>query len=129
MVSTSGFTLGVLGGLLDFASATTMVINQGGNGMMNGYLASGYLWAAVLVALGVLVVVVAVLSVMSTGMRHLRAFALMMVGLGILMAIIGSLMSSGLVEGSSLLFSYGMVIVGVLMAINGGMMLRTPMSI
>ena len=79
MVSTSGFMLGVLGGLLDFASATTMVINQGGSGMMNGYLGVRLLWAAVLVALGILVVVVAVLSVMSTGMRHLRAFSLLMV--------------------------------------------------
>ncbi len=129
MVSTSGFMLGVIGGLLDFASATSVVINQGGSGMMNGYLLSPDGWAVVLVGLGILVVAVAVLSATSTGVMHLKGFSLLMVLLGFLMAVIGTLMSAGSVEGSSTIYSYGMVIVGALMAINGALMLRTPMPI
>ncbi len=87
LVSTSGFMLGVLGGLLDFASATSIAINQGGAGMMNGYLLSPDAWAFVLVGLGILVVAVAVLSVTSTGFMHLKGFSLLMVLLGFLMAL------------------------------------------
>jgi len=129
LVSTSGFMLGVLGGLLDFASATGIVINQGGSGMMNGYILSPDEWAVGLVALGVLVVAVAVLSVTSTGVMHLKGFSVLMVLLGLLMAVIGTLMSGGSIAGSSTIYSYAMVIVGALMAINGAMMLRTPMPI
>jgi hypothetical protein len=120
--------LGIIGGLLDFASSTTIVLNQGGT-MMNSFLFSGYVWAAILLALGVLVVIVAVFSVMSTGMRHLRGFALLMMTLGILMVIIGGIMSTGSIVGSSVIYSYGMVIVGILMAVNGVTMLRSPMPI
>jgi hypothetical protein len=119
--------LGILGGLLDFASATTKAINQGG--MMNSFLFSGYVWAAIILTLGVLVVIVAVFSVMSTGMRHLRGFALLMMTLGIVMVIIGGIMSTGSIVGSSVIYSYGMVIVGILMAANGVSMLRSPMPI
>jgi hypothetical protein len=84
LVSTSGFMLGVLGGLLDFASATSIAIDQGGSGMMNGYLLSPDAWAVLLVALGILVVAVAVLSVTSTGVMHLKGFSVLMVLLGIL---------------------------------------------
>jgi hypothetical protein len=127
LVSTSSFMLGILGGLLDFASATGVVVSPYGSGMMNQPYLGGYLWAAILAALGVFVIAVALLSVTTTGMRHLRAFSLLMAALGVLMAVIGTLMSSGAVVGSSLVFSYGMVIVGILMAINGAMMIRTPM--
>ena len=127
MVSSSSFMLGILGGLLDFASATTIAINQGG--MVNSFLFSGYVWAAIILTLGVLVVIVAVFSVMSTGMRHLRGFALLMMTLGIVMVIIGGIMSTGSIVGSSVIYSYGMVIVGILMAANGVSMLRSPMPI
>jgi hypothetical protein len=131
LISTSGFMLGIIGGLLDFASATIIVINQGGNGMMatTGYFVSGYAWAAILAVLGVLVVVAAALSVMSIGVRYLRGFSLLMVALGLIMAIIGTVMSTGSIAGSSLIYSYGMVIVGALMAINGVMMLRSPLLV
>ena len=127
MVSSSSFMLGILGGLLDFASATTIAINQGG--MVNSFLFSGYVWAAIILTLGVLVVIVAVFSVMSTGMRHLRGFALLMMTLGIAMVIIGGIMSTGSIVGSSVIYSYGMVIVGILMAANGVSMLRSPTPI
>ena len=129
LVSTSGFMLGVLGGLLDFASATSITIDQGGSGMMNGYLLSPDAWAVLLVALGILVVAVAVLSVTSTGVMHLKGFSVLMVLLGILMALIGTLMSGGSIQGASTIYSYAMVVVGALMAINGAMMFRTPMPI
>ena len=121
--------LGIIGGLLDFASATSIIINPGANGMMGGFGVSGYAWATILVALGVLVAAVAVLSVMSAGVRHLRGFSVLMVVLGLVMAITGSLMSSESFAGSSTIYSYGMVIVGILMAINGATMLRSPMPI
>jgi peptidoglycan/LPS O-acetylase OafA/YrhL len=129
LVSTSGFMLGVLGGLLDFASATSIAINQGGSGMMSGYLLAPDAWALLLVALGILVVVAAVLSVTSTGVMHLKGFSVLMVLLGIVMALIGTLMSGGSIQGASTIYSYAMVIVGALMAINGAMMIRTPIPI
>jgi len=129
LASTSGFMLGVIGGLLDFASATAILLDQGGNGMMSGYLVSPDAWAAVLACLGALVVVAAVLSVTSTGVTHLKGFSILMVVLGVLMAVIGTLMSGGSIPGSSAIYSYGMVIVGALMAINGAMMVRNPMPI
>jgi hypothetical protein len=128
LVSSSSFMLGIIGGLLDFASATTIVINQG-SGMMASFLFSGYVWAAILLVLGVVVVVVAALSVMVIGMRYLRGFSLLMVALGIIMLVIGSIMSTGSIVGSSVIYSYGMAIVGILMAINGVTMLRSPMPI
>jgi hypothetical protein len=128
LVSTSGFMLGVVGGLLDFGSATTMAINQGGS-MMTWYMLSGYEWSALLVLLGITVVVVAVLSVTSTGVGHLKAFTASMVSLGVVMAILGTLMSGEPAVGTWAIYGYGMVIVGVLMAINGAMMLRTPMAV
>ena len=121
--------LGVIGGLLDFGSASTIALNQGGSMATGSYMLSGDAWAVLLAAIGVLAVVSAVLSVTMTGVGHLRGFSLLMVALGFVMAVIGTLMSSGSIEGSSLLFSYGMVVVGALMAINGVMMLRTPMPI
>lgn len=129
MVSTSSFMLGILGGLVDFASATTMAINQGSKGMIAGYLLSVYGWAAVLVALGILAVATAVLSVTSTGVSHLKGFSVAMAFLGLVMAAVGSVMSSGLAQGTSLIYGYGMVIVGILMAINGVLMLRSPMPV
>lgn len=129
MASSSGFMLGVIGGLVDFASASTIALSQGSGMTQGSYLLPGDAWAAVVTVLGVLSVASAVLSVTTTGVGHLRGFALLMMALGVVMAVIGSLMSSGSIEGSSVIFSYGMVVVGALMAINGAMMLRTPMPI
>jgi hypothetical protein len=128
LVSSSGFMLGIVGGLLDFGSATTTAIGQGGV-VVGGYSMSGSGWAAVLAGLGVLVVAASVLSVTSTGVRHLRAFSVLMVVLGLVMAIVGSFMSGGAMMGASLVYGYGMIIVGILMVINGAMMLRNPMPI
>ncbi len=119
--------LGIIGGLLDFASATTIALNQGG--MSSSPMVSGDAWAAVLAILGVVVVSAAVLSVTMTGVGHLKGFSLLMVAFGLLMAVVGSLMSAGTIEGSSVIFSYGMVLVGALMAVDGVMMLRNPMPI
>ncbi len=129
MVSSSGFMLGIIGGLLDFGSATTAAIGQGGGVTVWGYLLSGYGWAVVLAGLGVLVVAVSVLSVTSAGVRNLKAFSVLMVVLGLVMAIIGTIMSGGGMMGAALIYGYGMIIVGVLMVINGAMMLRNPMPI
>jgi hypothetical protein len=121
--------LGIVGGLLDFGSATSAAIGQGGGVVVAGYGLSGYGWAAVLAVLGALVVATSVLSVTSAGVRHLKAFSLLMVVLGAVMLIVGSLMSGGQMMGLSLIYGYGMIIVGLLMAINGVMMLRNPMPI
>jgi hypothetical protein len=129
LASSNGFMLGVIGGLLDFGSASTIALNQGGPMVASSYLMPGDAWAALLVVLGAVVVASAVLSVTMTGAGHFRGFSLLMVALGVVMAAIGALMSGGSVAGSSLIFSYGMVIVGALMAINGVVMLRAPMPI
>jgi hypothetical protein len=122
--------LGIIGGLLDFASASLVLIDgSGGSTMMTGYVLTGDAWAGVLALLGALVVAASLLSVTSTGVRHLKGFTLLMVLLGAVMAVVGTLMSGGPLTGSSLLYSYGMVIVGLLMAINGVMMMRNPMSV
>jgi len=123
--------LGIIGGLLDFASASMVLIDGSGGSatMTGGYVLAGEAWAGVLALLGALVVATTLLSVTSTGVLHLRAFSLLMVLLGAVMAVVGTLMSGGPLTGSSLLYSYGMVIVGVLMAINGVMMVRNPMPV
>ena len=129
MVSSSGFMLGIVGGLLDFGSATSAAIGQGGSVMVGGYGLSGSGWAAALALLGALVVGASVLSVTSTGFRHLKAFSVLMVALGLVMLVVGGAMSGGQMTGLSLIYGYGMIIVGLLMAINGLMMLRNPMPL
>lgn len=129
MASTGGFILGLVGGLLDFASASMLLIAQvPGTDMMGEMPPPDYLWAGILIALGVLVVVTTLLSAATMDARVVRLAPFMMTAFGAIMVAIGSAMSGGyIVTGEmSQIYSYGMVLVGVLMMANGIIMLRGP---
>jgi hypothetical protein len=132
MASTNGFIIGLIGGLLDFASASFLLLGQGGNpSMMNGSSVSVYGWAAALIALGVVVIVTSVLSVVSVGIRFGRVFAILMTAYGVTMMIIGAAMTAGYIMATdvSIIYSYGMFLVGAAMLVNGIMMSRNPMPV
>lgn len=133
MVSSGGFILGLIGGVLDFASASMLLIGRAtGSGMMGESSSSAYIWAAVLIVLGAVVMVTTLLSVATMSTRMGRAAPLLMTTYGVIMTGIGTAMAGGYVvnEGMSLLYSYGMVLVGVLMVANGIIMLKgqSPMN-
>jgi hypothetical protein len=132
MVSSSGFMIGVIGGLLDFASATTLLINRGTQetGMMTVSNPSIW-WILGLYVLGALVIVTAVFSIMSLGIRFSKLFSLLMMAYGGVMIASGLVMTTGNLMGTTdlLLYGYGMLILGALMIVNGLTMIRSPMSI
>jgi len=131
MVSSSGFMIGVIGGLLDFASATSLLINRATqeSGMMNA-TNSDTVWIVGLYALGAVVIVSAVLSIMSVGFRFARLFSALMIAYGATMVASGWVMTTGTMSGTTdlVLYGYGMLIVGALMLVNGAIMMRSPMS-
>lgn len=130
MPSSSGFMIGVVGALLDFASATNVLVSPvQSSGMMTTSGPSPW-WILGLYSLGALVLVSSVLSIMAIGFRFARLFSLLMVGYGLAMIASGWIMSTGNMFGSSdaALYGYGMLVVGGLMIVNGAMMTRTPMS-
>jgi hypothetical protein len=127
LASTNGFILGLIGGVLDFASASLLLLGSGG-GMMAEGAVPGYVWAAVLVVLGVAVITTSVLSVGSMGFRFARVFSLLMIIYGFIMMAIGLAMSTGYIvsTGVSAVYSLGMLLVGAGMVVNGVMMSRSP---
>jgi uncharacterized membrane protein HdeD (DUF308 family) len=132
MVSTSGFMIGVVGGLLDFASATNLLISRATQepGMVNS-TPSNLAWIVGLYVLGAAVIISAVLSVMSPGFRFPRLFSALMMAYGAMMIASGWVMTTGNMLGTTdlLLYGYGMVVVGALMFVNGVTMVRSPMSV
>jgi hypothetical protein len=131
LASTNGFILGLIGGLLDFASASLLLLGQGSGTGMNESSAPTYAWVAILLVLGVVVIVTSIFSVVSIGIRFGRVFSLLMIVYGILMMIIGAAMTTGYIMAAdvSTIYSYGMIIVGAAMVVNGIMMSRNPMPI
>jgi len=131
MVSTSGFMIGVIGGILDFASATSLLL--GGSGQENPMaraITPNPAWVLGLYILGTLVIISTVLSVMSMGFRFSRPFAILMIVYGIVMIGSGWLMITGKMQGTELLlYGYGMVILGGLMIVNGSSMARVPLNV
>lgn len=126
MASTSGFTLGIIGGLLDFASAASLLVSRSSQpaGMMGGSSPSVW-WIAVLLVLGTAVIVSAVLSITMLGVRLARAFSLLMVAYGVAMVASGWIMSTGgVMGGDALFYGYAMIIVGALMLVDGAMMVK-----
>jgi len=125
LASSNGFILGLIGGLLDFASASLLIVGQSGG------TASTYVWAAILIALGAAVVVTSAVSVMSTGIQHSRVFSLLTIVYGASMMIIGGAITTGYImaQDVSAIYSYGMVIVGGAMLVNGILMSRNEMPL
>jgi len=125
MPSTTGFMLGVIGGILDFASATSLLLTPPAQSMIG--TGQGYAEVAVgLYLLGVLVIVSTLLSAMMAGMERPRVFSVLMTVYGIIMAAVGWIMLSVTAsEVASSIYSYGMVVVGALMVANGILVLRS----
>lgn len=130
MTSTSGFILGLIGGVLDFASASLLLLGGSGSMMQEGPVPD-YVWAAILVVVGTAVIVTSILSVGTIGVRFLRVFSLLMVVYGLIMVAIGGAMSAGYISmtGFSVVYSLGMLLVGAGMVANGITMVRNPMPI
>ena len=124
--------IGVVGGIVDFASATTLLINRATQetGMMNS-TPSNLAWIVGLYVLGAAVIFSAVFSVMSPGFRFPRLFSALMMAYGVLMIASGWVMTTGTMQGTTglLLYGYGMLVVGALMLVNGAAMMRSPMQI
>lgn len=127
MASTNGFILGLIGGVLDFASASLLLLG-GSGGMMDESAVPSYVWAAVLVVLGVAVITTSVLSVGTIGFRFARIFSLLMILYGFVMMAVGFAMSTGYIVSTdvSAIYSLGMLLVGAGMVVNGVMMMRNP---
>jgi hypothetical protein len=124
MASAAGFILSMLGGLLDFASGSLLLINR-----MGGYLGlSSVGWGLGLFVLGGMVVLTGVESVTMAGMRFKNIISALMIVYGLAMLFVGWAMSSGtsLLMGGASLNGYAMVAVGVLMIANGALMTRSP---
>ena len=100
----------------------------GRSGMMAGTSSSTYLWAAILIVLGAVVIATTLLSVATMDTRMGRLAPYLMTAYGVIMAGIGTAMAGEYIinEGMTLLYSYGMVLVGVLMIANGIIMLKGP---
>jgi len=125
MVSTGAFMLGLIGGLLDFASATSLLLN-GTN--QSGMVGTGTSYVAValgLYILGALVIVTTLFSVMLIGMRYPSLFSVLMMAYGVAMVVVGWIMWTDMVSTTiASLYSYGMIAVGALMLVDGVFMLR-----
>jgi|SRR5208283_4557447 len=132
MASTSGFMIGVVGGLLDFASATSLLANRATlePGMASN-APSGLVWIVGLYVLGTIVIISAVFSVMSLGFRFPKLFSALMMAYGAVMLASGWVMTTGNMLGTTelLLYGYGMMVLGALMLVNGAAMMRSPMSV
>lgn len=95
--------------------------------MMDESAVPSYVWAAVLVVLGVAVIATSVLSVGTIGFRFGRLFSLLMILYGFAMMGIGLAMSVGYIASTdvSAIYSLGMLLVGAGMVVNGTMMMRS----
>jgi len=131
LASTNGFILGLIGGLLDLASASLLIVGQSGATSTVSGTASPYVWAAILTVLGVAVVATSVVSVMSVGIQYGRVFSLLMIVYGVSMMIIGAALTTGYImaQDVSTIYSYGMVIVGAAILVNGILMSRNEVPL
>lgn len=81
-----------------------------------------------LFALGAVVIITAVISVMSAGRRHRKLLSGSMIVYGIVMLLVGGSMAGGLVSMMSTpVYGYAMIISGILMVVNGSFMSRRQM--
>jgi hypothetical protein len=128
--STSGFLIGLVGGVLDLASGAGLLLggmqqaSMGSNDIarQNELLALGLFW------LGVIVMITAVVSILSVGRGRRKLFSGLMIAYGVVMLLVGGSMAGGLVMMMSTPFyGYAMIIVGVLMIANGSIMSRAQM--
>jgi hypothetical protein len=130
MVSSSAFMLGVIGGLLDFASATSLLVDRATQSGMMGIGASYVAAALGLYVLGVLVIVTSLFSAMLVGMRHPSLFSVLMIVYGVAMVAAGWIMSTDMIStATSSLYSLGMIALGALMVVNALLMSRSRVEV
>lgn len=128
-----GVFLGLAGALLDFYSgyqiltASAMMTNEMGM-TVTQYTPSGLAWGVGLSALGVMLLVTAIATVTSLGMRHMKSIGALMILYGVIMLVIGVSMYSEVAPmmGGAALSGPGMLVVGALMVVNGAVMRRPP---
>lgn len=129
MVSTSAFMLGLIGGLLDFASATSLLLNGSTQSGM-GIGMSSVTVALALYLLGILVITTTLLSATFAGMKHSRLLSVLMMVYGVAMVVTGWIMASEMVSTAiTSLYIYGMIAVGVVMVVNGALMTRSRVEV
>jgi len=131
MASSTGFMVGIIGGILDFASATTLLTSPTQPATMGATGTSLDIPLILLLyLLGAAVILTSIFSIMSIGFRFGRWFSILMIVYGGVMMVLGWLMTAGSMQGTAevALYGYGMLLVGALMLVNGGMMARTPMT-
>jgi len=129
--SASGLILGLVGGVLDFASGAGLLVGGMQQTPMENSSVSpqNEALALGLFVLGATVIISAVISIMPVGRGHTKLLAGSMVAYGIVMLLVGGSMARGLVAMMSTpLYGYAMVIVGILMIVNGSIMSRTGMK-
>jgi hypothetical protein len=127
--SASGLILGLVGGVLDFASGAGLLLNGTQQTMMGNTAVSpqNEVLALGLFALGAIVIITAIASVMSVGRGRPKLLSGLMLAYGIVMLLVGGSMAGGLVTMMSTpLYGYAMIIVGLLMIVNGSIMSRGP---
>jgi hypothetical protein len=136
-IVTLGLILGLVGALLDFTTGY-FILERGVmrittmNGMgqtMTEYNSSVLAWGIGVLVLGAMVLITALASLSSLGMRRMNLFGALMIVYGMAMLFVGGAMLTGLApmtmtEGYTLLSSLGMLVVGALMLLNGFMMNR-----
>jgi hypothetical protein len=127
----AGLVLGVVGALLDFYAAYSIISQSAATGeamgvMVTQYSPYGLAWGAAVLVLGALVAASAVLGVTSLGMRRMGMMGTLMAAYGVAMLLVGAAMSSGAVQmmGGALASGIGMLVVGALMVANGAWMRR-----
>ena len=125
--SASGLIIGIVGGVLAFASGATLLVGGTQDTMMNSASVSiqNEALALWLFALGGIVIVTAVVSIISVGRGHRKLLSGAMIAYGIVMLLVGGSMAGGLVAMMSTpIYGYAMIISGILMVVNGSTMSR-----
>lgn len=119
----------MIGGILDFASATSLLVSRTTQETTMPGTAPSLVLIFGLYVLGTIVIISAVFSVMSLGFRFPRLFSTLMMAYGAVMIASGWAMITGNMLGTTdlLLYGYGMVVLGVLMLISGASMMRGSM--
>lgn len=127
--SAVGFILGLVGGALDFFSATSILIGSmpGGSVMVPPMGVPNIAWVDGLYLLGGAVLVTTFLSAGSF-VRSTSLSRSLMVAYGVIMLVVGWAMSTGTFSiMMTPVYGYAMVVVGLLMIANGSLMSRTRM--
>jgi len=101
--SASGLIIGIVGGVLAFASGATLLVGGTQDTMMNS----------------------ASVSIQNEALGHRKLLSGAMIAYGIVMLLVGGSMAGGLVAMMSTpIYGYAMIISGILMVVNGSTMSR-----